>query len=81
MAQRDPHREATGFASRRRVGRRNRCGVTQGEEKQRRRWAKPTGAPRPATRSHPQTAAGRAERSGGGKTNRKASPPKKAAAA
>jgi len=81
LAKRDPHREAPGFRPLRRVGWRNRCGVKNGEAKQRRSWPKPTGAPWPAIRIHPETAGGKADWSAGGKTNRKESPAKKAEAA
>ena len=81
LAKRDPHREAPGFASRRRLGRRNRLGGLKGEEMQPRRWPKPTGAPGPWTRIHPETAGESTERSAGGKTNRKESPSEKAEAA
>jgi len=81
LAKRDPHREATGFVSLRRVGWRNRCGVKKGQEKQRRSWSKPTGAPWPPTRIGPETAGEKTDWSAGEKTNRKESSSEKAEAA
>jgi hypothetical protein len=77
LAKRDPQREATGFASPRRVGRQNRGGSLKGEAMQPRRWPKPTGAPGPWTRIHPETAGGSTERSAAEKQIAKRVLPKK----